>query len=186
MVRPDRRLLLIAGATLAVIVAVPVLGADPSPGPGGPRFGGPPSGGPAGREEARERKAARGPEIAAELRGVVTETTDDKGRATFTMTVDGTTWELSAGPKWFWGTDHPLRAFAGDTVTVTGTYHEGDTDLSVDAVDGTPLRGEGRPPWAGGPRAQGERHPGWKAWKTGEGDHPGNGRPDHAGPPTDD
>ena len=24
----------------------------------------------------------------------------------------------------------------------------------------------GKPPWAGGPKVQGERHPGWKAWKA--------------------
>jgi hypothetical protein len=59
-------------------------------------------------------------------------------------------------------------------VTVHGWQREGTTDVSVDTVDGVALRAAGRPPWAGGPKAVGERHPGWKAWKL-NGEKPGRG-----------
>jgi hypothetical protein len=59
----------------------------------------------------------------------------------------------------------------GKTVTIAGTHREGSTDVSVDTVDGTAIRAEGRPPWAGGPKVVGERHPGWKAWKTTQSDN---------------
>jgi hypothetical protein len=64
-----------------------------------------------------------------------------------------------------------LAKYVGSSVTVKGTHHEGSQDLDVESVDGTALREEGRPPWAGGPRVVGESHPGWK----GSSDKPGNG-----------
>jgi hypothetical protein len=85
------------------------------------------------------------------------------------MTVDGVVWELSAGPKWFWGANNPLAAFSGKTVTVTGTYHAGENELDVDSVDGQILRAPGRPAWAGGPKVVGKIHPGWKDGKPGHG-----------------
>ncbi len=85
------------------------------------------------------------------------------------MTVDGVTWELSAGPKWFWGNNHPLAAFVGKTVQVTGTYHAGETELDVATIDGKALRAAGKPPWAGGPKAVGNAHPGWNNGKPGKG-----------------
>ena len=92
--------------------------------------------------------------------------------------IDGSkTWELSAGPKWYWGDANPLKAHVGKRITVVGTHREGDTDLDVDTIDGKVIREPGRPPWAGGPKAQGEKHPGWKAWKTWKTDGPaGTGR----------
>lgn len=85
------------------------------------------------------------------------------------MVVDGVTWELSAGPKWFWGVNNPLAAYVGKSVEVTGTYHTGEHDLGVATVDGKALRAAGKPPWAGGPKVVGSSHPGWKDG------HPGNG-----------
>lgn len=178
----DRRLGLVAAAALAVVVAaVPVLGADPSPAPTGG------SGEGQGHGQTKERPD-KGPKVAVELRGTVVAGKDDKGRPTYTMTVGDTTWELSAGPKWYWGeAGGPLKAFAGKTVTVAGTHREGRFDVDVETVDGTAIRGEGKPPWAGGPKVQGERHPGWKPWKAGDGwkawkdgDKPGKGPKDDA------
>lgn len=161
MPRPTRPVLFLAAAALAVVVALPVLGADPSASPGATSTEAP-------KVDKAEKpdKAARGPEIAKELRGVVSSATDAKGRPTFSMTVGGSAWELEAGPAWYWGEDHPLKAFVGKTVKVAGTTHEGSTELDVESVDGVAIREPGKPPWAGGPKVQGERHPGWKAWKA--------------------
>jgi hypothetical protein len=155
--RPRRTTLLFAAAA-ALAIAVPVLAAAPSDGPPG---------------QVKQDKPEKGPEVATTVTGTVEQGTDEKGRPTFTMTVDGTVWELSAGPKWFWGANNPLAAFAGSSVEITGTYREGGTDLDVETVNGERLRPEGRPDWAGGPREVGESHPGWKAWMS-EG-KPGNG-----------
>jgi hypothetical protein len=150
-----RRVLLpLAGLVALLLIAAPVFGADPSAKPG---------------------KADDGTEIAKTLTGTVASTEDAKGRATFTMVVDGVTWELSAGPKWFWGAKNPLAAFVGKSVEVTGTYHAGQTDLDVSTVDGKAIRSAGKPPWAGGPKAVGKIHPGWSDGKPGK----GHGR-DHA------
>lgn len=157
----------VLASLLALAVAAPAVAADPS--------------GRANAPGQNKAKAAKGPEVSITLSGTVVQTTDAKGRATFEMTVGGTTWELSAGPKWWHaGGTHPLAAYAGKSVEITGTHREGGTDVDVDTVDGTALRAAGRPPWAGGPKAVGERHPGFKAWKgrgaAGTGKGVGRGR----------
>lgn len=134
----------VAGFVALLLITSPVLGAKPSD------------------------KPAKTPEISTSLTGTVASTEDAKGRAAFTMTVAGVTWELSAGPKWFWGTSNPLAPFVGKTVEVTGTYHAGETELDVDTVDGKALRAPGKPPWAGGPKVVGKSHPGWKEAKPGK------------------
>jgi hypothetical protein len=145
----SRRVLLpLAGLAAILLIAAPVLGANPSPKPA---------------------KADKGPELAKTMTGSVATSLDEKGRATYTMVVDGVTWELSAGPKWFWGASNPLAAYVGKSVQVTGTYHAGKNELDVVTVDGKALRAEGRPPWAGGPKAVGSSHPGWKDGKPGKG-----------------
>ena len=115
-------------------------------------------------------KPDKGPELAKTLSGTVASSEDGKGRPTFSMTVAGVVWELSAGPKWFWGANNPLAPYVGKSVEAVGTYHAGDTTLSVDTVDGKALRAPGRPDWAGGPKRVGGRHPGFK-----DGTHPGKG-----------
>lgn len=129
-----RALLPVAGLITLLLIAAPVLAAKPD----------------------------KGPELAKTLSGTVAGSTDGKGRATFSMTVGGVVWELSAGPKWFHGANNPLAAYVGKSVEVTGTYHEGETSLDVDTVDGKALRASGKPPWAGGPKVVGRGHPGWK------------------------
>jgi hypothetical protein len=149
-----RPVIVVAGLVALLAIAVPVIGADPSPGPPGAPPG----------QEHKPDKAAKGPELAKTISGTVREATDEQGRPTFTITVGGVAWELSAGPKWYHGEDSPLKAFVGRSVEVAGTYHEGETELDVETVDGQAIRAAGKPPWAGGPWVVGEGHPGWKAW----------------------
>ena len=169
MKRLNRRVTLLLGAVVALAVAIPVLGADPSPSAN-------PPGQTKSDKAAKPAKADKGPEIAVTVTGVVRQGTDDKGRPSFSLTAGGTTWELSAGPAWFLGDENPLEASAGKSVTIVGTHHEGGTDLAVETVDGKAIRAAGKPPWAGGPFVVGESHPGWKAWMA-DGKHgSGHGR----------
>jgi hypothetical protein len=134
----------LAALVAALAIAIPAFGADPSAKP-----------------DASAKAKDKRPEVSVTLSGTIAKTTDEKGRPTFTMTVGGVTWELSAGPKWYWKDNSPLAPYVGKSVTVVGTHHEGDTDLDVTSVDGKALRGEGRPPWAGGPKVVGASHPGF-------------------------
>ncbi len=150
-----RRSFLVGVAIVATLaIAIPVTGADPSP-----------SAGPPGQTKPdKAPKADKGPEVAVSVQGTVTKGADDKGRPTYSVTAGGKTWELSAGPSWFWGDKNPLDAFVGRSVAIAGSTHAGDTELDVETVDGTALRTPGKPPWAGGPWVVGETHPGWKPW----------------------
>jgi hypothetical protein len=158
-----RLLSLLVAVLVALALAIPALGADPSP-----------SAAPPGQSRDRPGKAARGLEMQVTLTGVIAQDVDGKGRPTFSMTVDGTPWELSAGPKWYWGANNPLTAYVGKTVTVTGTHRAGDTDVDVLTVEGKAIRPAGKPPWAGGPKVVGQAHPGWKGVANG-GTGRGNG-----------
>lgn len=125
---------------------------------------------------AAPEKAAKpdeGSETTVTLKGTVQKGVDGDGRPSYTMTVAGKTWTLSAGPPWFWGDNNPLAAFVGKSVTVAGETNAGDSEIDVETVDGTALRAPGKPPWAGGPWVVGPTHPGWKAWMAGG--KPGNG-----------
>ena len=162
-------ILVIAAAGL---IAIPVLAASPSPStpPGETK----PDKSPNPNKPDKAAKPDKGPELALTAKGTIQQAIDDQGRPTFTLTVDGKTWDLSAGPSWYWGDKNPLKAFVGKSVTVVGSYHDGDTELDVESIDGTALREGGKPPWAGGPWVIGESHPGWKPWMA-DG-KPGNGR----------
>lgn len=178
--------LLAAGAIVALVLTGTVLAASPRPSTtADPDASKPPKSQPNKTDEQGEKadkpskreKADKGPELSVTLTGTVATSKDDKGRSVFTITDGSTAWELSAGPKWYWGDANPLKAHVGKRITVVGTHHEGDTDLDVETIDGKVIREPGRPPWAGGPRAQGENHPGWKAWRTWQTDGPaGTGR----------
>jgi hypothetical protein len=141
--RSGRRFLPVAGILAVLLITSPVLGAKPD----------------------KADKPAKSPEIAKTLTGTIASVEDANGRATFTMVVGGVTWELSAGPKWFWASNNPLAAYVGESVEVAGTYHAGETELDVDTVEGKALRAEGKPPWAGGKKRFGSNHPGSKGKK---------------------
>ena len=167
------RLGLLAVASILVLaIAIPVMGADPSPAasPAGqtkpdkadksPKPG---KADKAGKSD-KAAKAPKAPEVAVTVTGTVAQTTDAEGRPTYTVAEGATTWELSAGPAWYWGDKNPLAAYVGQSVTVVGTHQEGDTELDVDSVNGVAIRAAGKPPWAGGPWVVGPTHPGWKPW----------------------
>ena len=119
-----------------------------------------------GGKPDKANKGNKTPEVPITLRGTVAMATDAKGRSTFSMVSGGTTYELGAGPAWFWGTNNPLAKFAGKTVTITGETHVGATDVDVLTVDGAAIRAAGKPPWAGGWKVVGEKHPGWSQAKA--------------------
>ena len=104
--------------------------------------------------------------MAITLHGTIVATIDGKGRPSFSLTSGATTYQLEAGPPWFWGANNPLAKYTGKTVTVTGETHTGSTDVDVLTVDGTVIREPGKPPWAGGWKVVGSAHPGWSQEKA--------------------
>ena len=100
------------------------------------------------------------------LQGTVSAGTDEDGDPTYELTSGGKTYQLDAGPPWFYGDNHPLKPFVGKSVTVTGEAAEGSTEVDVLTVNGTVIREPGKPPWAGGWKQVGERHPGWSEEKA--------------------
>lgn len=182
MSSPNRRVGIVLAVVIALLaISIPVLAASPPPSadPGDsakPENSAKPEKSAKPERSAKPEKPAKPdkvPEVAITLKGTVEKTTDAKGRPSFTMTVDGKTWSLSAGPPWFWGDNNPLAAFVGKSVTIVGTTRTGAADVDVETVDGKALRAAGKPPWAGGPWVVGPSHPGWKSWMAGG--KPGNG-----------
>jgi hypothetical protein len=114
-------------------------------------------------QAAKPDKGPKTPEHPVTLRGVVGTAGEDGG---YTLTVGSTVYQLSAGPKWWWGDANPLAAAVGKTVTVNGEQAEGSDEVDVLAIDGTTIRAAGKPPWAGGWKVVGEKHPGWAQWKV--------------------
>jgi hypothetical protein len=174
----DARARVIIVALLALVlaaVALPTLAANPDTGPGqgnGDRAGEPLNAdasdapGNSGNAKAKKAKKAKVPTEPITIRGEVTAATDADGDPVYRMTSGGTTYDLEAGPRWFHGEDHPLKGFVGDTVTIVGEIAEGSTEVDVESVNGTALRAPGKPPWAGGWKVVGERHPGWSQEKA--------------------
>lgn len=154
--RASLRIPLLAIALLALVgvVAIPAMAAGPSSAPGAA----------ASEKPGKGPKAEKEPEVAVTLRGVVAAATDAEGKPTYTISANGKTVQLDAGPSWFFGDKHPLAPFVGKTVTVAGGQRGDEVD--VETVDGTRLRAEGKPPWAGGWKAVGSAHPGWTQEKA--------------------
>jgi hypothetical protein len=139
-----RRLAALALAILGVVVAVTIPAFAASPAPSG--------GGKSGADPGKGPKGSHEPEVAVTLRGVVGTAKDADGEAGYTLTVDGKVLTLEAGPPWFWGDKHPLKAVLGKTVTITGERSGDEVDVAT--IDGKAIREPGRPPWAGGPKGQ--------------------------------
>jgi hypothetical protein len=217
---PQRRSFVLVGVVAALAIAIPVMGADPSPSAGpsasaetsssatpssspdasssaGPSGSAAPTTGtakpdatpetvtaprpdrtpdPADDSEKKGPKADKAPEVPVTVTGLVKQAADGQGRPSFTLTAGTTTWELSAGPPWYWGDKNPLAASVGKSVTVVGEAEQGGTEIDVDTIDGKAIRAPGKPPWAGGPWAVGPTHPGWKSWMAGG--KPGKGHAD--------
>lgn len=137
---------MLAIAVLALVVAVPVLAAKPSAPPG-----------------QQKDKPAKAP---ITLNGTIETSTNADGETVYTLADGGATYTLAAGPKWFFGDDYPLDPYVGQDVSVEGEVAEGSTEVDVISIDGVALRGEGKPPWAGGWKRVGDRHPGWSQEKA--------------------
>lgn len=143
-------LLIAASAVLILLIALPVFAAPPSGAPGA---------GPTG-ENAKVEK------VPVTITGTVETSTDADGNTVYTLTDDGRTYTLHAGPPWFFGDGYPLAPFADKVVTVDGELAEETDEVDVLAVDGQALREPGPPPWAGGWKRVGEAHPGWSQEKA--------------------
>jgi hypothetical protein len=100
------------------------------------------------------------------ISGTIETSTDADGETVYTLTDGGKTYTLEAGPKWFFGDDYPLKPYVGQDVTVVGEIKEGTNEVDVTSINGTALRAEGKPPWAGGWKRVGEKHPGWSQEKA--------------------
>jgi hypothetical protein len=146
----SRRPILAGIGIVALLVAVtlPALAAGPSASPG--------------QSNKPEKKA----EVAITLHGTIALSTDAKGKETYTLADGGKTYTLEAGPPWFFGDSYPLKPYIGKSVTVVGEVAEGTTEVDVESVDGKALRAPGKPPWAGGWKVVGEKHPGWSQEKA--------------------
>ncbi len=117
-------------------------------------------------DKGPKEKKDKVPEQPVTLEGTVTAGTDDDGDPSYELTSGGTTYQLDAGPPWYHGDNHPLKPFVGQSVTITGEAAEGSTEVDVMTVNGTVVREPGKPPWAGGWKRVGERHPGWSEEKA--------------------
>ena len=118
------------------------------------------------------------PAVDVTVTGTVGTQTNAGGETEYTLTTPDTTLLLDAGPAWFFGDAYPLAPFVGKQVTIGGEQREGSTQVDVVTVDGTALREPGKPPWAGGRKRVGERHPGWSQEKA---DRAGGQGPREAG-----
>ena len=171
-------------AFLALAVAIPAVGQDPSASPT-PAAAEKPGNGP---KVDKAQKGPKVPEVAVSLTGRVGTRTDEDGDPVYTLTAGGTVYDLHVGPPWWWGEEHPLKSLVGTSVVITGERAEGSTDVDVFTADGKTVREAGRPPWAGGWKAVGEKHPGWSQWKADKlaekTQGKAGGRPPWAGPKT--
>ena len=117
-----------------------------------------------GKPEKANKHDAGTPEHPVTLNGIVGRSSDEAGE--FTLVVGLKVYRLSAGPRWWWGDSSPLAAVVGKVVTIDGEQEEGSDEVDVLAIDGKQIREPGRPPWAGGWKVVGPRHPGWAQWKV--------------------
>ena len=185
--RPKQPLVLALGVfALVALIAIPVLAANPrfpvssaSPAASAaPAASASASTAPAAASPAPERgKPSKAPkperaakpetqaETAVTLKGKVGTRTAANGETEYTLTVGTRTLVLEAGPSWFYGDKHPLKPFVGKTVTVVGEQEAGKDAVDVRSVDGTVIRADGKPPWAGGWKRVGKIHPGWSQEK---------------------
>jgi hypothetical protein len=149
-VTPNRRLaIFIVGSVVAIaLVVISIVATTTGPTPG--------------KGQAGKAQKSHAPEHAITIHGTIQKAAAQDGTTSYTMIANGTTYRLSDGPAWWWGANDPLAAYVGRTVDVVGAVAEGSTEIDVQSVDGKALRSPGRPPWAGGPKVVGEKHPGSK------------------------
>ena len=121
-----------------------------------------------GKSSAQEEQQEESAQL-VEKTGTVGTTQDSDGDTEYTLTADDGVFNLGAGPAWFYDGNHPLAPLVGKTVTVTGESGIGkktgepEIDVYSFTSDGqaTQIRSSGKPPWAGGPKVVGPKHPGF-------------------------
>jgi hypothetical protein len=141
--------LALAVTALAALVALPALAASPTPSEGAGKSG--------------KVKVAGVP---ISLSGTIAAVKGADGETAYTLQSGGTTYVLEAGPSWFFGDNHPLKGHVGKSVSITGEKAADSNEVDVKTVNGTILRGEGKPAWAGGWKRVGQKHPGWSQVKA--------------------
>ena len=140
----------LVGLVLLLLVSVPVLAGTGN-----------------GKENAPGQQKEKTPKAPITLNGTIKSAAGENGKTDYTLTAGGKTYTLSAGPKWFFEAGkYPLDKYVGKSVKIEGEVAEGSTDVEVISVDGTALREAGKPPWAGGWKVVGEKHPGWSQAKA--------------------
>ncbi len=158
--RPSRENLIHLGIMAGVlIVSLLVVGVAASP------LGSQLTGATAAGSATSDRQA-KASEQGVTLTGTVGTRTAADGTTEYTLTNGDTVLSLDAGPAWFFGDAYPLAPYVGQQVTISGEQREGSTSVDVLTVNGTALREPGKPPWAGGWKRVGERHPGWSQEKA--------------------
>jgi len=195
LTRP-RILALAVGAVAVVALVLPAAGKDQTPTAGNAGTATStekPGNGPKAEKPGKGPKTAKAQAETAEQTVTVTGTvgtrTGEDGETTYTLTVGTTVYDIEAGPPWWWGDKDPLKPYVGKDVEVQGEQAEGSTSIDVFVIDGTTIREPGKPPWAGGWKVVGEKHPGWAQWKADKAAakvKAGHGRPSWAGPKATD
>ena len=145
----------LVGIAIVLLLAVPVLAGTGN-----------------GKANAPGQDKDKTPKVAITLNGMIEVAAGDAGEdgkseTRYTLTDGGTTYTLEAGPKWFFDKGaYPLDKYVGKSVEVEGEVAENSTDVEVISIDGSALRAPGKPPWAGGWKVVGEKHPGWSQEKA--------------------
>jgi hypothetical protein len=127
-----------------------------------------------GNGNGQKADKEKAPEHPVTLTGIVGRSSGED--ADYTLVVGLKVYRLSAGPHWWWGDANPLAAVFGKNVTIDGEQEEGSDEVDVLKIDGKAIREPGRPPWAGGWKVVGPKHPGWAQWKVDKADGNGHGR----------
>ena len=173
-----------ATASVAVSPAPSAASATPAPAPAASAEASEPDedgqGGDNGAKPDKAAKPDKGPEAPEHpvtLTGIVGH---PSGENEFTLVVGIKVYQLSAGPPWWWGDANPLAAVVGKIVKIDGEQEQGSDEVDVLAINGKAIREPGRPPWAGGWKVVGPKHPGWAQWKVDKQAGKSHGHPDAA------
>ena len=113
-------------------------------------------------QEQRRQAEATEPEVAdalSEQTGTVATQTEADGTTTYVLQTAGGTLVLDIGPPRYWGDANPLAPLVGTSVTMTGVQEPGSDHFAVFTIGDRVIRGPGRPPWAGGAKANGQAGP---------------------------
>ena len=109
-----------------------------------------------------QRRQSEGTEVAdalSEQTGTVAAQADADGTTTYVLQTASGTLILDIGPPRYWGDANPLVPLVGTSVTMTGVQEPDSDHFAVFTLGDQVIRGPGRPPWAGGAKANGQTGP---------------------------